>query len=430
MAVIYGFDKGSVAKRAGLRTGDDVISINGRLFSDILDYLYFDSEENLTVTVKRKGEEKAVCIVKEGETPLGIDFGNQLDVTPMRCRNKCVFCFIDQLPENLRSTLYVKDDDYRLSVMCGNYVTLTNLTEADYERIIAYKLSPLYVSVHAADDAVRKNMVANPKTLSLMDNLKRLTENGITVHTQVVLCEGINDGDVLRDTVEKLYAMYPRVASLAVVPVGLTGHRDGLYPLKPLSQKCLDDTLDLVEKFNDGKNWCWCSDEFYVKSGREIPPYEYYADFPQIENGVGLVADFNYSFDDSAKGKTLCGIDGKGRKVCFVTGESFGAILQKTVDKLKKYTKNMQIDVCPVKNIFFGGAVTVSGLVTGGDILSQVAKGYDYYVIPEKMLRESDSNNVFLDDATLDCVKSALSAKEIFLSEGGGDLFEILEKVK
>ncbi len=431
MAVICGFEKGSVAHRAGLKIGDDVIGINGRPFCDILDYLFADGDENVRIDYVRKEKYCSVAVRKEGDTSLGIDFGEALEITPKRCKNKCLFCFVDQLQKNLRPTMYIKDDDYRMSVMCGNYVTLTNMTEDDYKRIIDYKLSPLYVSVHAADNEVRKKLVSNPRTLTLMDDLKRLTDNGITVHTQVVLCEGINDAEILRDTLEKLYAMHPMVASLAVVPVGLTGHREGLYPLKPLSDKCLNDTIDTVETFNDGKNWCWCSDEFYVKTGRKMPDYNYYGDFPQIENGVGLIADFDMNVADSLEGYAEGAIDGKGKKIAFITGESFGAHLQKTIEKLEKYTKNLQMTVFPVKNTFFGGAVTVSGLVVGRDIIAQVEKDYDAYVVPHNMLRECDDKGLFLDDTTLDEVKTALRAGRIIVSgTNGGDLVKILESVK
>ena len=326
--------------------------------------------------------------------------------------------------------MYIKDDDYRMSVMCGNFVTMTNLTEDGYKRIIDYKLSPLYVSVHAADNDVRKKLVSNPHTLTLMDDLKRLTDNDITIHAQVVLCEGINDGEVLQDTMEKLYAMYPRVASLAIVPVGLTGHREGLYPLNPLSDKCLNDTINRVESFNTDKNWCWCSDEFYVRAKRPLPDYNYYAAFPQIENGVGLISDFDMNVDESLEGVPERSIDGGGKKIAFITGESFYEHLQKVAKKLEKYTKNLNISVFAVKNMFFGGAVTVSGLVVGRDIINQVEKNFDAYVVPRNMLRECDEAAYF-GRYHLGRGQTALNAKKIFVGgSNGGDLIKILESVK
>lgn len=423
MAVIRAFDKGSPAKRAGLKKGDDVQCVNGRPFSDILDYLFFDSAEALVFSVLRRGREKSFSINKFADEPLGVSFEDDLELKPARCLNKCVFCFVDQLPEGMRETLYVKDDDYRLSVICGNYVTLTNLKESDFERIIEMRLSPLYISVHAVDGEVRKNMVRNPKTLSLMDDIKRLTDAGIVLHTQVVLCEGLNDGAVLKDTLEKLYAFYPSVASLAVVPVGLTGCREGLYPLKPLSAKCLNETLDIAESFNEGKNWCWCSDEFYIKANRPLPEYAYYGDFPQIENGVGLVADFEHNLAEGLE--KLGEVDGKGRRVALITGESFYGTLTKSAEKIKNRIKNCEIDVVKIKNMFFGGAVSVSGLVVGRDILSQAPKGYDKYIIPHNMLREF--SEVFLDGTTLDEVKKQLGRVEI-TRENGGDLADIISR--
>lgn len=425
MAVIESFDNGSVARHAGLKEGDEVISFNGRAFSDILDYLYADSLEEIIFTVKRKNRIKRVGVVKNQDEPLGINFKGGLEVKPVRCKNRCAFCFIDQLPEGMRETLYVKDDDYRFSVISGNYVTLTNLSDEDFERILEYKLSPLYVSVHAWNPEVRLKLVANPATKLLNERIKKLAESGVSMHTQVVLCEGINDGAVLKETVEELYKLAPAVKSLAIVPVGLTGHREGLYPLKPLSDKCLNETIDAVEAFSAEKGdvWCRCSDEFYVKSGRPLPPYESYGEFEQIENGVGLVTQFLKNFDDSLSG--VSEIDSPYSEIAFVTGESFYPYLENAVAKIRPLTR-ATLDVCKVKNEFFGGAITVSGLITGGDIVKQVKKGYDKYVVPKNMLKEF--NDVFLDGYSVKDLEKALCGKIDVAKENGGDLLDIIAR--
>lgn len=427
MTLIRGFDDISAAKRHGLKIGDDIVKINGRPFSDIFDYVYADGDDRVAFEFVRRGRSKTVSFQKGVDEPLGIDFGDSLEIKPIRCKNKCVFCFIDQLPKGLRDTLYIKDDDYRLSVICGNYITLTNLSDSEFRRIIDMRISPLYISVHAADGRVRRGMMTNPSADKIMSQIRELTDNGILLHTQIVLCEGLNDGEVLQNTVKKLYSYYPKIMSLAVVPVGLTGHREGLYPLKPLGDKCLNDTIDFIEDFNKGRNWCWCSDEFYIKTGREIPSYDSYGDFVQIENGVGLVADFNKNFADSLTGLTKGGIDGKGQKVAMITGESFVDNLQKCVQTAQKYIKNIQIDVFAVKNKFFGGSVTVSGLVVGRDICAQVPTGYDKYVIPHTMLREF--NNVFLDDMSTEEVLKNLCGKSLEVCyENGGDLIDVIAR--
>ncbi|MEG1613240.1 MAG: DUF512 domain-containing protein [Clostridia bacterium] len=425
MTKIFGFDKGSYAKRAGLKIGDSIVSICGHSIDDILDYIFFDGEENIEIVyVNMSGVQKTVKFKKPLDKSLGIDFGEEFQLTPKRCKNKCLFCFVDQLPKDMRETMYIKDDDYRLSFVSGNYVTLTNISESDIKRIVDYRISPLYISVHAADDQVRKLLVTNPNTAHLMEYMKYFAENGISMHTQVVLCEGINDGAVLKNTLDTLYEMYPSVLSLAVVPVGLTSYRDGLYPLKPLSKQCVEETINTVEKFNEGKNFCWCSDEFYIKAGREIPCYEYYDGFSQIENGVGLVATFRENVSESLLG--LKQTDMNGKKIAFITGKSFCGELVSTLESIKQKLVNVEFKVFAINNDFFGDSITVSGLVVGNDILKQVEKGYDAYFLPRNMLKEFES--VFLDGITIDEVASKLGKVEV-LSALGEDLVQKIIEV-
>lgn len=415
MAKIIGFEKGAYAKRAGLKVGDNVISICSNPINDILDYIYYDCEEQVSIAyINRHGKKKIVNINKPVEKSLGICFDESMELSPKRCKNKCIFCFVDQLPKGMRDTLYVKDDDYRLSFISGNYVTLTNLSESDIERIVKMKISPLYISVHATDNDIRKQMVTNPNTLKLMDYIKYFADNGIKMHTQIVLCEGINDGQILTDSIETLYKFYPTVESLAIVPVGLTCHREGLKQIKPLSEKCINNTIDTVEKFNKGKDFCWCSDEFYVRANREIPPYDYYGNFSQIENGVGLIATFRQNIENSLKGLDI--VDMKGKRIAFITGVSFYDELNRAIEKIKPFTKNLEIKVFKIKNKFFGETITVSGLIVGRDILEQVERGFDEYIVPKNMLKEFE--DVFLDGITLNEITNELGKVSVVSSLG------------
>lgn len=422
MAKIVGFEKGSYAKRAGLKIGDDIKSIQKHSLVDILDYIYFDSDEKVSIEyINRHNKEKFVVIQKPADATLGIDFGADFVLSPHRCKNKCVFCFVDQLPKNMRETLYVKDDDYRLSCVSGNYVTLTNLSQKDVDRIVEYKISPLYISVHAVDANVRKKMISNPNAVHLMDYIKTFSENGIKMHTQVVLVEGMNDGAVLVDTLTSLYAFYPMVESLAIVPVGLTDHREGLCQIAPLSKKCIDETIDLVESFNRGKNFCWCSDEFYVRADKMLPSADYYANFSQIENGVGLIATFLENIEN--KLAELEEMDLSGKKVGLITGVSFAKTLKSVTEKLSTKLKNVELGVIVINNCFFGQNVTVAGLIVGQDILSQTPRGFDKYIIPKNMLREFE--DVFLDGMTFAQVASEL--KNVAVSASLGE--DLIEKI-
>lgn len=402
MLKILSVDKYGYGARMGLKSGDVLVNMGGYPVTDVLDAIFFEDEAEFDVDyITKKGDKKHAHVKKDPSERMGLEFE---ELSAKRCKNKCKFCFVDQLPKGMRKTLYVKDDDYRLSFISGNYVTLTNLTDQDLERIIRLHLSPIYVSVHATDDAVRRDLVANPNTLHLMDYMKKLAKNGIIMHCQIVLCEGLNSGEVLKKSLEDLYAMYPAVRSLAVVPVGLTGHREGLCNLKPLSQKCLEETIDMVEAFNKDKEFCYCSDEFYVKSGRPLPPYESYGNFDQIEDGVGLVATFNKNVSESLK--EFDGKDAMGKNVVMITGESFFKNLSEVAKLIEQHIKNVNIKVVAIKNNFFGGAITVAGLITGGDLLAQTPRGADLYLIPHNMLKEFE--DVFLDGVTLKQVRAEL----------------------
>lgn len=407
MAEVKGVTKRSVGDKAGIKAGDKVISINGMPFLVSLDLIYAESLEQLTILIEGRSPIK---IAKNAYEPLGLIFNESIELSPCRCSNKCVFCFIDQLPRGLRKTLYVKDDDYRYSFITGSYITLTNLKDEDIDRIINYRLSPLYVSVHAYDKAVRKKLLGgNPESDKVWDKIIKLTSNGITLNAQIVMCSELNDGAVMKETIDQLYALYPAVTTVAVVPVGLTCHRDGLFPLRAVTKEEADKAIDIVERLNkDAKNaergFVWCSDEMYIKAERELPPYQYYGDFMQIENGVGLVRNFLESIDFNKKGN--------GGEFHLVTGESFYPILLETAKKLEK-SSGAKLMVHKINNNFFGKTVTVAGLITAGDIIAQLEGKVEggTLIIPSEMLREFE--DVFLDNITIDELENALNVRII-----------------
>lgn len=408
-------------KKQGFKIGDELVSFDGYPFCDILDCLFYDSKEKFSVVVKRNGKEKTVKVKKRADVPLGIEIDKEL--SPVRCKNKCKFCFVDQLPKGMRDALYVKDDDYRFSFISGSYVTMTNVTDEDIERILRLKLSPLYISVHAMNDEIRKDLVRNPNTLKLRQILKTLSDGGIKMHTQLVVVPDVNDGDVMLDSIDRLHEI-EGVLSVAIVPVGLTTHRSGLDNLKPFDKEEAAKTIDLVEeRYNRYGGFCFAADEMYIKAEREIPSYEFYQDFPQIENGVGLVREFlesvEYSLDETPDMKV-------GKRVCMLTGVSFEPVL-KNVAKIVADKLGLEITVKAVENNFFGKTVTVSGLVTAGDILAQAPRGYDAYTVPSNMLKEFST--LFLDNVSLDEVEKALG-KVIVVNETGGDLIKKLSELK
>lgn len=405
MLTVCGVMVNSPSHRAGIRKGDVILSVNGNPFNDILDLIYAESEENLNLIIQ---DREPVNIIKKAYEPLGLVFDESIDITPRRCNNKCLFCFVDQLPKGMRKTLYVKDDDYRMSFATGSYITLTNLQEDDLKRIVRYKLSPLYISVHAYDNEIRKKLVGNPKTEKMFDIIKRLAKSGITMHAQIVMCPDINDGAVLQETLNELFKLYPAISTVAVVPVGLTGHREKLYEIRPVGEADALKAINITEYINAkalGKaerGFCWCSDEMYLKAGKEIPPYEYYGDFMQIENGVGLVSEFLDTVTFSRKGK--------GGEYHLVTGESFYPILSEVAAKLQA-SSGVRLIVHKIVNNYFGKAITVAGLITGRDLIEQLkGKVVDkHLIIPSVMLKEFE--DVFLDGISVKDIEDTLKVK-------------------
>lgn len=421
MLKISNLDKNSIARKVGLKKDDIIISFDNSPALDMLDVAYYDSQCHFVMQVDRNGKTIHIEVDKPSWQQMGWDFYDECYLEPRWCANKCIFCFVDQLPKGQRPTLYVKDDDWRLSFVSGNYVTLTNIKDAEVQRIVDKKFSPLYVSVHATDDEVRRKLLGNKNARPIMPLLKQFADAGISMCTQVVMCPGINDKQVLQQTMEDLFNLYPFVQNLAVVPVGLTKHRCNLSQLDLVDKQLANDTIDMVEAFDKqcfdktGEHFVYCSDEMYVYAQKEIPPYSYYGDFNQLENGVGLLADFFYQFDlafaDAYKAKN--------KSFTVVTGVSAAPFMQKAIDKAKTAFPQLNANVVAVTNKFFGETVTVAGLVVGQDIVDTLATRNDIgdvLMLPRVMLREIE--DVFLDGMTLQQFKQ-LTGKEVLVITDG-----------
>ncbi len=421
MLKICGFDNNTIAERSGLRKDDVITAFNGEKAEDMLDVAYYDSEERFSVTVNRDGRELTFRVSKSPSEQMGWNFYDECYITPRWCANKCVFCFVDQLPEGQRKTLYVKDDDWRLSFVSGNYVTLTNVSDKEIDRIISKKFGPLYISVHAADDVLRRKLLGNPQARSIMPLLKTLADGGITMYAQIVLCPDLNDGVNLEKTLNALYSLFPAVKSVAVVPVGLTKHREELTELRSFDEAAACSAVDITEKFDalcfrsHGEHFAYCSDEMYIYARRDLPPYEYYGDFGQLENGVGLIADLRCQFD-LALGDAFAASEGS---FTIVTGVSAEPYLKELIDRAKNKFPDLKANVTAVVNRFFGESVTVAGLLTGRDIADALKDRTDTgetVLLPRVMLKETE--DVFLDGMTLTELENILGKKIKITADG------------
>ncbi len=400
---------GSTGALLGLQTGDSIVSINGEEINDVIDFQFFAADERLYLMVqKQDGRTKRLTVDKEPDDNLG------LDLSPLRikrCRNKCLFCFVDQMPTGCRKSLYVKDDDFRASFLYGNYITLGALSECDWTRIFKLRLSPLYISVHATEPDLRAFILNNKKSPNIMSSLKRLATGGIRMHTQIVLSPGINDGPHLLRTVADLAGLFPAVSSIAVVPVGLTAFRKGLFPIRPFTRSEARSVIEDIKRLGTrykkqfGTRLVFASDEFYVKAGEPVPPASFYEDFPQRENGVGMVAEFLSEVSHTRLPAKLDAV-----RVTLVTGVSFSNILKKIADRLTKID-GVLLKQVTVKNRFFGSTVTVAGLLTGSDILHALRGKQlgDLVLVPEAALKEDD--DVFLDGMRLDQLEEMLKVR-------------------
>ena len=421
---------GSIAEEIGLEPGDEIVKINGSEIKDVLDYRYLINDEFITLTVKTKqGTTETVEIEKDAYEELGVEFESSLMDKAQHCKNKCVFCFIDQLPKGMRESLYFKDDDTRLSFFQGNYVTLTNLEEDEIDRLIRLRISPINISVQATDPDLRVQMLKNPNAKNLMARMKKFAANNIEMNCQIVLCPTLNDGAQLQKSIFDLYALYPHVKSVSVVPVGLTKHREGLCKLSPVDEDIAKDVLAHIHFWQDkfrketGVNFVYAADEFYLKAKMPIPSPDSYDGYVQLENGVGLIASLHEELDAALLQEPL---NVNPHNVSVVTGQAAFDTICDAVKKINAVYPQVKVNVHKITNNFFGDSVTVVGLLCGCDIIEQL-KGKeidDYLLIPTKTLR--DGENVFLDDVTTDDIEKALSTKIVTVNDDG---YEFLDKI-
>ena len=428
--IISSVAPGSIAQEMGIEPGDRLLEVNGKSPEDVFDYRYLMNEEEILVLIRKaNGEEWELEIEKEYEADLGIEFENGLMDDYRSCRNKCIFCFIDQLPKGMRSTLYFKDDDSRLSFLQGNYLTLTNMSEHDIDRIIQYKLSPINISFQTMNPELRCKMLHNRFAGEIFDKVKRLKDAGIIMNGQIVLCRGVNDGAELERSIRELTAYMPQLESVSVVPVGLTRYRDGLYPLEPFTKEDACEVLDLIHGWQEklykewGNHFIHAGDEWYILAERPIPEEKTYDGYLQLENGVGMVRLL-----DEEVAQTLAGMTGDDRKIhrTIATGELAAPFLRKHVESVRKKYPNVDIQVFAIKNEFFGGKITVAGLITGTDLISQL-KGKDLgdrLLLTNHMLKSGEP--VFLDDVTVDDVQNALQIKVSIVESSGADFVSSL----
>ncbi len=428
--IISSVAPGSIAQEMGIEPGDRLLEVNGKSPEDVFDYRYLMNEEEILVLIRKaNGEEWELEIEKEYEDDLGIEFENGLMDDYRSCRNKCIFCFIDQLPKGMRSTLYFKDDDSRLSFLQGNYLTLTNMSEHDIDRIIQYKLSPINISFQTMNPELRCKMLHNRFAGEIFDKVKRLKDAGIIMNGQIVLCRGVNDGAELERSIRELTAYMPQLESVSVVPVGLTRYRDGLYPLEPFTKEDACEVLNLIHGWQEklykewGNHFIHAGDEWYILAERPIPEEKTYDGYLQLENGVGMVRLL-----EEEVVQTLAGMTGDDRKIhrTIATGELAAPFLRKHVESVRKKYPNVDIQVLAIKNEFFGGKITVAGLITGTDLISQL-KGKDLgdrLLLTNHMLKSGEP--VFLDDVTVDDVQNALQIKVSIVESSGADFVSSL----
>jgi len=394
----------SLAEKSGLLPGDILISINSHKLRDPIDFMFYSTDDNLLIEARRGGKKLNIKIDRKENKEFGLDFTAFKIRT---CKNNCIFCFVKQLPKGLRKTLYIKDEDYRMSFLYGNYVTLTDLTKEDKKRIVEQRLSPLYISVHSTNRAIRNKLLGNAKAPDILKELRYFADNKIRFNIQIVLCPGFNSGKDLQHTIGTLYGFYPNVLSIAVVPVGLTRFKK--HNIRPVEKADAEHTIKIVESFQKrfrkkhGNPIVYCADELYLKADHQIPHLKEYVDLHQIENGVGMIPLFINQWKKLQLPKALQ----RKKKFITFTGFSFYPFLKKFVERLSD-KENLNIDVVSVENKFFGTSITVTGLLTGRDVIKEIldrVEGNETLLIPDVVLNEE---NRFLDDITLNDVEEAL----------------------
>lgn len=427
--------KNSIAYELGIEAGDEILAFDTFACEDELDYLYYSSLSNFSMTVKdhRSGEKSEIRVEKDEDEEMGLVF--EKDTALKTCHNRCLFCFVDQMPKGMRESLYVKDDDYGMSFTCGNFVTLTNLSDEGLERIVRLQLSPLYVSVHTLNPELRCKLLRNRFAGKIVEQIDRLVKGGIELHCQAVIVPNMNDGDEFAYTARKLFSYYPAVRELACVPTGLTKYRDGLHEIQDVDKEYSEKFLDLIDALNAefGVRFIQPADEYFVKAERDFPSMEFYGDFEQIENGVGMTSKFlnevDQAFEKYTKNKKI--MLKKPKKSVWVNGVSASKILGGVAQKATSLVDGLDLRILTVENEFFGKTVTCTGLLTGKDILSAVEKyktdggEIDEIILPKDVLKEFDE--VFLCGMTLKEFKNRSKIKRVCVNrDGGNGLVEIL----
>lgn len=429
---IFSVTKESPAERAGIKSGEALVSINGNVICDVLDYRFWQLESRLELVISGIEGERCVKIKKDEYEELGLEFETYLMDKQHSCKNKCIFCFVDQLPRGMRQSLYFKDDDTRLSFLFGNYVTLTNISRHEIDRIIKMHISPINVSVHTTNPDLRVKMMANPDAARALSILKEFADAGISINCQLVLCPGINDGDELKRSLADLSALMPAIESIALVPVGLTKHREKLFPLVPYCEKTAREVIKIADEFGEkllkahGTRLVYCSDEFYLKANLPLPDISYYEDFAQLDNGVGLIVnmqdEIDYLIEDEEPNQTALAIS-------VATGVDAAPFVEAELKKLQSVFKGLKFTVHPIQNDFFGHTITVAGLVTAGDIIAQLKEKSlgEFLIVPDVMLRHEKDR--FLDDLTIDDVKNALGVEVLVSGASGEGLYNCIKDI-
>lgn len=427
---IFSVDHDSPAEHAGILPGETLCSINGNEICDILDYRFYETEKEVLLLLRdAQGADREIKLRKGQYESIGLQFETYLMDRQRSCRNKCVFCFIDQLPSGMRESLYFKDDDSRLSFLFGNYITLTNLSQREADRIIKMKISPINISVHTTNPELRCRMMGNRFAGDCLRYLYQFAEAGIKLNCQLVLCHGWNDGEELERTLRDLLPLYPSVQSIALVPLGVTKFREGLTPLTPYTAETALEVVRTAERWGEqmqkqhGERICYAADEFYLKAGLPIPDAAFYGAFDQLENGVGLIANFREEFlfaleDVSGDEETHSGT--------LITGVSFAPFLEELLDGLRRKCHNLTCKVAAIRNDFFGESINVAGLVTGGDILKQL-RGKELggrLLVPDTMLRHE--GDLFLDNVSLKDLERELGVPVSVVPDDGGELLKLI----
>ena len=427
----------SIAEEVGIEVNDVLISINDNIIDDIIDYRFLSADEEIVLQIEKpNGEVWDIEIEKDYGEELGIEFGGGIMDKAKSCSNKCMFCFIDQLPKGMRDTLYFKDDDSRLSFLQGNFVTLTNMKEEDIDRIIRYRISPINISVHTTNPELRVRMLKNRFAGNVLERMQRLSDEGIQMHAQIVCIPDVNDGEELKRTIEDLYKLYPQVNNVAVVPIGITKFREGLEKVNTFTKEGSKYTIDMVKELQNkfynevGEPFVRLSDEFYIVAGEEIPDAEFYNGFTQIEDGVGVTRCFRDAIESDLD---ILDLNKKG-SYTMITGALAYDEVKSAAEKIVKKNPKIHIDVFKIINNFFGNTITVNGLLTGGDIIEQV-KGKirtPYLFMADNMFRRgyelAPQDSIMLDDLTINDIEKALDVKVIVCDYTGEDLISLINE--